>query len=215
MTKQLGRIPRINHTDHANLARLDTLELSRIEPKHFRWFVEITAGGSLLIHRPGTSSAHKGPDGLSRNCEGRDKLILAKSADWKHYRERIKGMQEAIASGEADDDEPQVLDIEVIGKERPEDLEPLPTAEGLAVSLKYEQGAQDHKFKHSSGGKAKAQAEAEQKTSGEPDSVKITYFKDPINRDAEQRFCDVCLAINAQPPARGLRKVSSSGENCL
>ena len=51
--KQLGRIPVINHTDHANLARLDTLELNRIDPKHYRWFVEIVSGGSLLLHRPG------------------------------------------------------------------------------------------------------------------------------------------------------------------
>jgi hypothetical protein len=34
--KQLGRIPHINHTDHANLARLESIELSRIDPKHYR-----------------------------------------------------------------------------------------------------------------------------------------------------------------------------------
>lgn len=36
--KQLGRIPCVNHTDHANLARLESLNLSRIDPKHFRWY---------------------------------------------------------------------------------------------------------------------------------------------------------------------------------
>ena len=50
--KQLGRTPCVNHTDHANLARLETLELHRIDPKHYRWFQEVVAGGSLLLHRP-------------------------------------------------------------------------------------------------------------------------------------------------------------------
>ena len=31
--KQLGRIPNVNHTDHANLARLESIELSpRADP---------------------------------------------------------------------------------------------------------------------------------------------------------------------------------------
>ena len=84
--KQLGRIPCINHTDHANLARLENLDLAHIEPKHYRWFSEVVEGGSLLLHRPGVSALHKGPDGLSRNVEGRDQLILAKSSEWKGYR---------------------------------------------------------------------------------------------------------------------------------
>ena len=92
----MGRIPNINHTDHANLARLDSLDLNRIEPKHYRWYQEICEGGSLLIYRPGTSALHKGPDGLSRNCEGRDKLILAKQNDWTDCRKRIRGICDAI-----------------------------------------------------------------------------------------------------------------------
>ena len=109
--KQLARIPCVNHTDHANLARLDTmrkahgscstsglesLELNRIDSNHYRWSAEVTEGGSLLLHRPGTSALHKGPDGFCRNVEGRDKLILAKSTAWTHYRKRIKGVREAI-----------------------------------------------------------------------------------------------------------------------
>jgi hypothetical protein len=41
--QQLGRIPNVNHTDHANLARLESLDLHRIDPKHFRWYQEIVA----------------------------------------------------------------------------------------------------------------------------------------------------------------------------
>ena len=73
--KQLGRIPVVNHTDHANLTRLESLDLSRIDPKHYRWYQEVVEGGSLLLHRAGASSLHKGPDGLGRNVEGRDHLI--------------------------------------------------------------------------------------------------------------------------------------------
>ena len=87
--KQLGRIPDVDHTDHANLARLENLDIHRIEAKHYRWYIEITGGGSLLLYRPGTSALHRGPDGLSRNVEGRDRLILAGSSDWEQYRTRI------------------------------------------------------------------------------------------------------------------------------
>eukprot|EP00973_Karenia_brevis_P054017 7503272-Karenia_brevis.AAC.1 len=44
--KQLGRIPSVNHTDHANLARLENLNVHRIEPKHYRWYQEVVEGGS-------------------------------------------------------------------------------------------------------------------------------------------------------------------------
>ena len=47
----------------------------------------------LLLHRPGVSALHKGPDGLSRNVEGRDRLILARSADWDEMRNRIRGQR--------------------------------------------------------------------------------------------------------------------------
>ena len=89
--KQTGRIPNVNHTDHANLARMDTMDLHRIEPKHYRWYQEVVEGGSLLLHRPGASALHRGPDGLSRNVEGRDQLILAKDQEWAGYRKQIMG----------------------------------------------------------------------------------------------------------------------------
>ena len=57
--KQQGRIPCANHTDHANLARLESLDLARIDPKHFRWYAEIVEGGSLLYHRPGVGALRK------------------------------------------------------------------------------------------------------------------------------------------------------------
>ncbi len=120
--KQLGRIPCVNHTDHANLARLENLDLAHIEPKHYRWFNEVVEGGSLLFHRPGVSALHKGPDGLSRNVEGKDQLILAKSSEWKRYRERIRGIQAAITSGEADEDEPEAQSPIHICRRRPTTL---------------------------------------------------------------------------------------------
>ena len=107
--KQLGRIPSVNHTDHANLARLDALELVRIDPKHYRWYAEVVQGGSLLYHRPGVNALHKGPDGLSRNVEGRDQLILAKSSDWEGWRERIKGIQQSLRDGTAEDEDQEAV----------------------------------------------------------------------------------------------------------
>ncbi len=150
--KQLGRIPNINHTDHANLARLENLDLRRIDPKHYRWYQEVVEGGSILLHRPGEHSLHKGPDGLSRNVEGRDRLILAKSTEWAHIRNRIRGIGEAIQEGQADDDEPEALTMEVLDKTVPEELKPLPTAEGLAVSLNYEKSSQEHKYQNNARG---------------------------------------------------------------
>ena len=60
--------------------------------------------------------------------------------------------QEAILRGEADEDEPQALTVEYIEKTDPSKLEPLPRAEGLAVSLNYERGSQEHKFKKTARG---------------------------------------------------------------
>ena len=57
--KQLGRIPCVNHTDHANLARLESLDLTRINPKHFHWYAEVVEGGSLLYHRPRVSAMQR------------------------------------------------------------------------------------------------------------------------------------------------------------
>ena len=74
--------------------------------------------------------------------EGIDQLILAKSTEWADYRKRIRGICDAIASGEAEDDEPEALTIERVEHENPQKLEPLPYEQGLAVSLKYEHGSQ-------------------------------------------------------------------------
>ena len=50
-SKQLGRIPNVNHTDHANLARLESMDLNRMQPKHNRRFQERVSDGSLLLYR--------------------------------------------------------------------------------------------------------------------------------------------------------------------
>ena len=117
--KQLGRIPKVVHTDHANLARLESICLERIDPKHFRWCQEIVSGGSLLLHRPGQTSLHKGPDGLSRNVEGRDHLLLAKCTEWDGFRDRIEGIAKAILSGEADDEDAKPITVEDLDKSNP------------------------------------------------------------------------------------------------
>ena len=41
------------------------------------------------MYRVGESSLHRGPDGLNRNAEGRDLLILARDSEWTGYRVRI------------------------------------------------------------------------------------------------------------------------------
>jgi hypothetical protein len=57
--KHFGRIPRIFHTDHATIVRQVDLPLGRIDPMEYRWMTELRQGGSLLLHRPGTSSASR------------------------------------------------------------------------------------------------------------------------------------------------------------
>ena len=98
--KQLGRIPNVMHTDHANISRIEGLPLERVDAKHFRWLAELLEGGNKLLYRPGVSALHKGPDGISRNPEGRDFLVLARKSDWDGYRAKIRGIQQAIESGE-------------------------------------------------------------------------------------------------------------------
>ena len=137
--------------------------MHRIDPKHYRWYQEITEGGSLLLFRPGVSALHKGPDGLSRNCEGRDWLILAKDSEWKEYRNRIRGICDAIAQGLADDDEPEALTIEKISKEDPKRLEPMPYAQGLAASQNYEKKSQERKYCQSARGEKSSTAEGKGK----------------------------------------------------
>ena len=90
------------------------------------------------------------------NVEGRDQLVLARDSEWAHYRNRIKGICEAIAAGEADDDEPEALTIEILEKTAPEKLEPLPPAQGLAVSQHYEKGTQEYKYQNAARGDGSA-----------------------------------------------------------
>ena len=86
MIKHMGRIPAVIHTDHANIARVEGLPLERVEAKHVRWNSELRRGGSRFLHRPGPGTLRKAPDGISRHPEGRDRLILARTAEWEKYR---------------------------------------------------------------------------------------------------------------------------------
>ena len=166
------------------MARLENLDLRRIDPKHYRWYQEIVEGGSLLLHRPGASSLHKGSDGLSRNVEGRDRLILAKSSEWAYYRARIRGITEAILDGQADDDEPEALTMEVLDKTVPEELKPLPYAEGLAVSLNYEKSSQDHNYQNNARGDVSAHGAAVAKIKSKP----AKYDSKPIRKGTPERI---------------------------
>ena len=130
MIKHLGRIPAIIHTDHANIARVEGLPLERVEPKHFRWNSELRQGGSRLLHRPGLGTSHKAPDGISRHPEGRDRLVLARTAEWDKYRAIIKGVDDGIEAGEFDDDEPAAIEIDSVPEEA---LLPVPYGELLAA----------------------------------------------------------------------------------
>ena len=60
-----GRIPLVIHTDHGTIVRLEYFPLERVDPKHFRWYAELTGDGSLLLYRAGTGAMHKTPDALS------------------------------------------------------------------------------------------------------------------------------------------------------
>eukprot|EP00969_Alexandrium_andersonii_P227480 10046244-Alexandrium_andersonii.AAC.1 len=66
------------YTDHGTVTRLEHLPLQRIEAKRYRWYAEVTAGGALLLYRPGTGVLHELPDSLSRRLPQRDDLNLAR-----------------------------------------------------------------------------------------------------------------------------------------
>ena len=101
--KHFGRIPKIIHTDHARIVRQVDLPLGRIDPMEYRWMVELQQGGSLLLYRLGTSQAHHGPDGLSRNPPGTSQLVLARKRDWISFRAAVKGIQAALQEEEDED----------------------------------------------------------------------------------------------------------------
>ncbi len=90
--KMIGRFAYLGLTDHAQLVRLCTLALERIDPKHFRWFQEISANGSELCHIPGRCM--RLGDGFSRNPEHRDALMAmleARNGDLRKMQVVIRG----------------------------------------------------------------------------------------------------------------------------
>ena len=88
-------------------------------------------------------------------------MILAKHSEWSDLRARIRGICNTIDRGEADDEEQEHLTIEKVGERNPEKLKPLPAEQGLAVTLKYEQGAQDRKKGPARGDKSADKSAAE------------------------------------------------------
>ena len=70
------------------------------------------------MHRPGIGTLHKGPDGISRHPEGRDRLILARTSEWEKFRNTIKGVDDGIEAGEFDDDDPLTVEISSVPEEK-------------------------------------------------------------------------------------------------
>ena len=66
-------------SDHANVTKLQTIDLQDIEPKHLRWIAEIIADGSEVRSLAGRS-ARLG-DGTSRKPIDRDELLAQRTAD--------------------------------------------------------------------------------------------------------------------------------------
>ena len=57
---------------------------------------------------------HRLPDALSRNPECRDALNLARIGDWTKHRKVIRGIQQSVAQGELDDEDPPLHVFEVL-----------------------------------------------------------------------------------------------------
>jgi len=104
--KHFGRIPMVLHTDHANIVRMESLPLERIDAKHYRWYTEIVSGCCLLKYRAGAGALHQLPDALSRNPPERDFLNLARTSEWTQLKQNIRGVQKDIAEGRFDDEDP-------------------------------------------------------------------------------------------------------------
>ena len=147
IVKHFGRIPKIYHTDHGTLVRLEYLPLDRIDAKHYRWFAEITQGGDVILYNPGTSVLHKVADGLSRECPYRDRLLLGRVGDWAQTRRNIRGVEKETANGQFTDDDPERFDPEAPGAfpedgptpafTRREDAEEAELADVLQVVAEY------------------------------------------------------------------------------
>jgi len=198
MIKHFGRIPTLIHTDHANIARVEGLPLERIEAKHYRWNSELRQGGSKILYRPGVGTLHRGPDGISRHPEGRDQLIMARSQEWKGFRDVIKGVDESIEAGEFDDEDPKMVAIETVP---PEKLEPLPYAELEAAGIFRDEAAeaiQRNVAKKRARDITAAQANASGPTSGassgpdgspKADTVQVTWdgpIKDTFEKETKE-----------------------------
>ena len=90
--KLFGSFPMYFMTDHAQLVRFCMLALDRIDPKHFRWFQEITINGSELTSLAGRTMVLG--DSFSRNPEHRDALLSAleaRTGDLRQMHAVLKG----------------------------------------------------------------------------------------------------------------------------
>ena len=72
--------------------------------------------------------------------------------------------------------------MEVLDKTVPEELKPLPYAEGLAASLNYEKSSQDHKYQNNARGDVSAQGAAVAKIKSKP----AKYDSKSIRKDSSK-----------------------------
>jgi len=166
MVQHLGRTPALIYTDHANIVRLHEMPLARLDPKIYRWNNEVRAGGSIMRHRPGTAILHRGPDGTSRNPEGRDQLLLKHKPSWEHYRAIIKGIDKVIEDDEFEAEE--TVDIENMSQDL---LEPVPYETLEAAGVFVDEATEA--IKRNSLKKAKAAKD------GEAETVKMLCDREP------------------------------------
>jgi len=101
--REIGRSPDVAWTDHANLCRLATMPLERVEPLIFRWFAELTGDGTKLLPLAGRSQILVAADALSRNHPDRDLLLGARSEDLNALKRQIREFDvSAFVEGDKD-----------------------------------------------------------------------------------------------------------------
>ena len=93
----------VKEIGHATIVRQLSLPAKRLDPKHYRWLCEVVEGGTRLVHRPGASTVHRGPDGLSRSPPSHTALLLCRERDWTAFRAQMHGLEELERTADVED----------------------------------------------------------------------------------------------------------------
>ena len=65
-------------------------------------------------------------------------------SEWERYRERIRGIRDALLRGEGEDDDPEMLTVGRLLVTDPEALSSLSYEDGAVVTARHEQGREAH-----------------------------------------------------------------------